>query len=402
MILLRTPRRHALATIYFAGEAAFLLLQRACSTAARVKQAGRSKNDRAVGQEAISIMAQRGFMLAAANAAWGVLAAAALLRAHVAEVQDAWTGRYDLLVAEMAEGLCIYTDTMAQLATAELGGVGSAAQAVPPAAAQTVQAMVGSELVAAAAAAVLDSCPRKPWRQGAHVQLIVRSAVDTLLQALMCNCLLRAKLLHTGGSEGRRLAAGLLRASRHVAVRQLQVGLLDQLAVHAGLGPQLLQQEQVEGEQEKGQQQQGSVRQGQDRELADGWVGSSGTWWFACEEARQGQLLGRNLVEASTSGCDRRRSRTAGWLEERHCFIVEVTLGEWRMADSQLAAEAGVPAAPPPLLRARLAARTAEALCRLCRGQGLGGAYAPAPEWQLAKATVSNPFGWGWGWGRAT
>ncbi len=53
---------------------------------------------------------------------------------------------------------------------------------------------------------------------------------------------------------------------------------------------------------------------------------------------------------------------------------------------------ARVEARPPPLLVARLAARAAEALCRLCRGQGLEGAYAPAPEWELARAQVG---GWG-------
>ncbi len=80
--------------------------------------------------------------------------------------------------------------------------------------------------------------------------------------------------------------------------------------------------------------------------------------------------------------------RTAGWLEDYHSHIVHATVVDWHGVEQQQAAAAGVPAGPPPLLAARLAARAAEALCRLCRGQGLGGAYAPAPEWQFAKAEV--------------
>ncbi len=49
-----------------------------------------------------------------------------------------------------------------------------------------------------------------------------------------------------------------------------------------------------------------------------------------------------------------------------------------------------MPARPPALLTARLAARSAEALCRLCRGEGLEGAYSPAPEWEFATAEVGK------------
>ncbi len=222
----------------------------------------------------------------------------------------------------------------------------------------------------------------------------------------------------------------------------LQVALLDRMAVHAGMGPELgageeapveggkgrgekhreaQEQEQrgfdaqerqgpstrvhaqapVAGEPEGGpherprgmEQQQEQQAHGQEaparrlgQEQADGWEGSSGAWWFAREEAQQGQILGEE-GEEGRAAC----SKTAGWLEGRHCNIVAATLLDWQAAEEQqLAAAAGVPAAPPPILRARLAARAAEALCRLCRGKGLAGAYAPAPQWEFAIAQVSR------------
>ncbi len=147
----------------------------------------------------------------------------------------------------------------------------------------------------------------------------------------------------------------------------LQVALLDQLAAHAGLGAELQREEEQQGQGQQGAQ---GTR---------GWEGSSGTWWLACEEARQGKLLGAE------------ESRRAGWLEDLHCQVVNATVVEWLAADDETAATVRVPARPPPLLAARLAARAAESLCRLCRGQGLEGAYAPAPEWELGMSQVRCP-----------
>ncbi len=166
----------------------------------------------------------------------------------------------------------------------------------------------------------------------------------------------------------------------------LQVALLDQLAAHAGLGAKL------QGEEQQGQQQGQRQRQGQGHQGTQGgrgWEGSSGTWRLACEEARQGKLLGMDAEGGEGSG-EMTRSRTAGWLEDYHCHVVHVTVVDWHVASlyEQRSVPIGVLARPPPLLAARLAARAAESLCRLCRGQGLGGAYAPAPEWQLGMTQV--------------
>ncbi len=121
-----------------------------------------------------------------------------------------------------------------------------------------------------------------------------------------------------------------------------------------------------------------------------GWEGSSGTWWLAREGAAQGKLLGLDGrgAKGSRKAGKNARWKAAGWLEDYHCHIMRVTVQEWLTAEPGEAAAAGVPAAPPPLLVARLAARAAEALCRLCRGQGLGGVYTPAPEWQFATTRV--------------
>lgn len=66
------------------------------------------------------------------------------------------------------------------------------------------------------------------------------------------------------GPEGQRLAGGLMRALRHVAVRRMQAALLDQLAAHAGMGPALPEgSSPEEGSGQAGEHQQaGSGRDG--------------------------------------------------------------------------------------------------------------------------------------------
>ncbi len=85
---------------------------------------------------------------------------------------------------------------------------------------------------------------------------------------------------------------------------------------------------------------------------------------------------------------------TGGSLEDHHWDIVDVTVGAWLREQEQerlgVGFEGGLRGseAVPPLLAAQMAARSAEALCRLCRGQGLGWAYTPAPEWDFANCQV--------------
>ncbi len=345
-----------------------------------------SKADKQKGVEALAAMAQRGFMQVVADAAGAISAFAASLRAeageppqpasasaltrqgHMWQFTGSATANLDGLRGPIADSVCQYTLGMALLAAQYVKaaldrGTDPQVVCVTPELSGTLGSLVASGLVAAAAAAVVD-CPCAAGLT--HISLSRAACNAARAMALLAG--LQESLASHGGQEGRRLACGLLRATRHVAVRRLQVALLDQLAAHAGMGAEL------GGGEEEAQQQ------------ADGWAGSSGVWWFAREEARLGELLGaKDGEEEPVAG-----SPTAGWLEGRHCNTVSSTLWAWQAAEEvELTEEAGVPAAPPPVLRARLAARAAEALCRLCRGQGLEGAYAPAPQWEFAIAPVS-------------
>ncbi len=160
-----------------------------------------------------------------------------------------------------------------------------------------------------------------------------------------------------------------------------QVGMLDLQAADAGLGAGLGEQGLGGGEGEAGGQGQGSHQTQQQMESLEG-MGK--VWWFAQEEVQRGQLLG-------VSGSRQVGAGTLGWLEDQHVYVLCASFWTWYLEMCNRAAAGGTAVRPPPLLAARLAARAAEALCRLCRGQGLGGTYGPAPEWLCAKIQVGLP-----------
>ncbi len=334
---------------------------------------GRSRADKEAAQRAATSMAQRGFVMAVADAARGVAAVEAAVRSGTAALQAVHAGG-PMLMGTTAVGACQYALSVTQLALHRLEtatGVGARRTPVSPfpaIIAQHVEAVADSQVLEAAAAIVLDR-PNLTGAQGGTGDdagaVCVRywNATVMAAQAVVFTSILLNSLWESRSREGQRLAAVLLRATRHVAVRRLQVGLLDQLAAHAGMGAGLEGEEEAEGQ---GQQE-------------DGWEGSSGTWWFVREEAERGQLVGHGKESLE---------ERLGRLEDHHGHIVAASLGDWSWTMAQMAAEAGVPAGPPFLLAARLAARAAEALCRLCRGEGLGGGYGPAPEWEFAMAQV--------------
>ncbi len=361
---LRAPRYRAAQAVSFAGQAAFWLLSHMCHLVDVSTACSSSRADKEVAHKAITTLAQRGFMTAVADAARSMAAvmhseATVLLGAdepvHATAVLAA-------LMGAAATGACQYALTMAQLmCSGAMRAGGPPVSPLPSGVVQTAESIADSQLLAAAATVVLDmpdvlSGPGFPRNAAQSISVDCCNAAIQAAQAVVSTALAWNNLARFGGPEGQRLAAVLLRAMRHVAVRRLQVALLDQLAAHAGMGAELGGGEEGEG-------------QGQQAVQAEGWAGSSGAWWSDREEARRGLLVGQ--------GAERR-----GWLEDYHCFIVAATQAEWSWTRSS------VPAGPPPLLTARLAARAAEALCRLCRGQGLGGEYGPAPEWQFAKAQV--------------
>ncbi len=397
------PVRHRAAGVAMqAGEAGFALLEKSCLMARVLTNSGpgSTQADKDLGEAAMSAMTQGSVLRAAAAAARALVATAArTTRSGTtgggASVRQGAAGvmygmdeddstHCDILMATAAAGVCTYTWNVTNLlhyrldavriagqGSIPVGGSGSAStlSSIPPGVAQLVESLVESQLLAAAATVVLD-CPNMLAVDSLKGELataacgMLSDAAFWLARSVVNLNTIEGKLWTARVPGARPLAAKLLRAARHTAVVRLQVALLDQLAAHAGMGAEL------EGE-EAGESQ---------GEQAGAWVGSSGSWWFAREEARQGQLLG--VVEQA-------QGQTAGWLEDRHCTILYGVFRRWcAETETQLDAEAGVPARPPPLLAARLAARAAEALCRLCRGQGLRGAYAPAPMWEFAKCQV--------------
>ncbi len=222
----------------------------------------------------------------------------------------------------------------------------------------------------------------------------------------------------------------------------LQVALLDQLAAHAGMGAELQEQQaqcekgqeeaEEEGEEEEEEdeweeaeqpegveeaqesrrgghraahdeqhntqqleaaREEGSVGQQDDgderRPTASVWGGSSGSWWVAKAEARAGKITQVNK-EGRAIGEAMRAKGTTSALKDFHFDIMWVCFWDWQATNEELAALMRVPRRPPPLLRAQLACRAAEAICRLYRGQGLGGAYGSAPCFEGNDVEVSG------------
>ncbi len=394
------------------------LLECACGAAADLRTYGSTRGDKELIQVVMSHMAHRTFMSAVADAARGMSAIAAYLPSDAAGAGGSGQEEPSRLALGNASlnstrtALARYAALMVQRLVDLLSARGprcSGGRESSGAVLRTVSPLVGvlaeTQLLAAAASAVLGS-PHPianntlPPDVADMIYGAVRSAVVYAATAVVLLLSARCKLKKCGGRDGRRLAAVLLRMARHEAVQRLQVALLDQLAAHAGLGAELGPAGEEGQEEGPGQQGQGAggqqgadqqrAQQEQQQQAGEAWMGTSGAWWFAREEAERGQLLG--LVEGVVGqGPEAQvRSSTAGWLEDYHCQVVFSTLFEWSVASAELAEEAGVLAWPPPLLTARLAARAAEALCRLCRGEGLDGAYAPAPEWQFAASEVGG------------
>ncbi len=381
------PSDNTLQIVYTIGQAADKLLSQPSLAAYDVATATNRPTDNDL--RAVQALTHRDLMQAVADGSRAIIATTALLRSQAGVRNLRSATMLNVTMAGAAAGaVCRYTHTVTQLLLIRLrgAGIGSGegppASSIPPDIRAVYEALAGSQLLAASAGAVLEDLSFGELPEGVidSIYFAVNHAAAASCIAVFDTHRLCLKMAQAGCHEGQQLAAGLLRALRHREVQRLQVALLDRLAVHAGMGAGLVV--------EQGEQQQG--KQGEQR--ACGWEGGSGTWWLAREEQRQGKLLGLdpNGGDACYGRDTETRWNTAGWLEDDHCRVLHGTLKEWAFVPAQLAAQAGVEARPPPLLVARLAARAAEALCRLCRGQGLGGAYAPAPTWELAKEQVGG------------
>ncbi len=372
------------------GQAAFMLLGYVSHAAFFLTKTTNSPTDNL---RAVQALTHRDFMQAVADALRGMTETTAFLRSEAAVWQlsyspfdlRAGTAQQVSISSTAAEAVCRYARLITELLLRRLHqagteSAGSPVSSIPPDMKAVYEALAGSQLLAASAGALLEDpgIEQLPEAVQSKVTPQMRSASAYYCTALSHTHLLWGDRAYGGGHEGQQLAAGLLRALRHREVQRLQVALLDQLAVHAGMGAGLVVDDQ--GEQQGGQQ---------EGQQACGWEGSSGTWWLAREEQRQGKLVGWERLGGAGSG-QMGDEDTVWWLEDFHCYVLHGTLVEWGCVTGQLAGPAGVEARPPPLLVARLAARAAEALCRLYRGQGLEGAYAAAPEWLLAKAQVGG------------
>ncbi len=398
----RARRRQAVQAVGAAGRTAIMLTKQAWCTACLVSKVSNNAALSAVGNRIIAEVTQPGFMKALANAARAVVAVSELLRSEAAARQLAgptfevvtFSAATDMLLADTASAVGLYVKGMTDALSSLLCGPRAAASRpkVPNEATQIVEALVESELFAAAAATLVDS-PNAFASAGLSASGLqevcqeMRTACGSLAGAVGQLALLRDELASCRGQEGARLAAGLWRMGQHGAVRRLQVALLDQLAAHAGMGARLEEAgQEIEQERQQEVAAQGrAVGQGpgknvqQQQQEAEGWAGSSGSWWFAREEAERGQLLGIESGRGrSRGGSPPERDRCEQ--ESYHCEVLGATIGWWCGEQPEAEPGAGVSTTrPPPLLAARLTARAAEAVCLLCRGKGLDGGYGPAP-----------------------
>ncbi len=144
--------------------------------------------------------------------------------------------------------------------------------------------------------------------------------------------------------------------------------------------------EEGEGEQEGREGQQSD--EGEQGMESEAWDGSSGLWRVAKEEVRLGKIT-RVYKDLRAARDPRITVGPTGLLKSYHTDIVCACLGDWTAGCHEMVADAGLPARPHPVLQAQHACRAAEALCRLYRGQGLGGAYGPEPSFDDGAVEVS-------------
>ncbi len=348
-------------------------------------------------------LVQGDFIQAVADAVRGMMATAALLSSdkgarQLAEKHEGpASGRpRDYLVPAVAQAVWAYAKAVTDVLVRRLNGEeGEAGVSLPPPltglqSVDILDTVIKSELLAAAAATVVG-CPSpfadRPFPETARdsvcrqIEAASFRAADTLGSVAK----LQRMLLEGGREEcgGPRLALGLIHSVQHEAVQRLQVGLLDQLAAHAGMGAQLLDGHKGSGA--GGQKQLGREEK---EAKAGAWVARSGAWWLATEEAKRGQPLA--MTQLGPSGGDgavlaHGAAATAGLLQMHYANVARATIVPWHSLPP-----GSVAARPPPLLLARLTARAAEALCRLGRGQGLDGACTPVPEGLSAATLVSK------------
>ncbi len=213
-----------------------MLMCHTCTTACATTDPTTSTAGKELGQKIMSALAQRAFMLAVADTsrALASLADGARTEAVARRPTDPDTQalyrlsyNHDNLGSTTASAIGMYIMTMAQLLCVQLkftqGEVRSSppsASTVPAGVLQLVEALVESQLLAAAAAAVVDSPHLSAvWTSTSELASqvfyakLMRAAHNTT-QALALLNQVPGRLAAGGGHEGRRLAVGMLRVAR--------------------------------------------------------------------------------------------------------------------------------------------------------------------------------------------
>ncbi|KXZ53322.1 hypothetical protein GPECTOR_7g1216 [Gonium pectorale] len=255
-------------------------------------------------------------------------------------------------------------------------------------AARFLQDLADSDLLPATAAATLR-CPlpdvgaAAPPAEAWAVRL--DEATQRFVQALAALQLCFRQLGVAGvcGAGGGAAAAEVSKVlgvlMGHDDVNALRHALLERLRVHAGmpLPPAAAQGAGVDPRV-------GAAGGSGDQTSSS----SSSPWWLTRLEAVRGAPVTMADLPPKAGG-----SGASLKPEDFHVHIAYVTLSYWRGVHLDTANPPSC--APPPRELAQLAAGAAEALCRLCRGQGLRGAYGPSPPtWQAVLTQASALGGW--------
>ncbi|KAG2494489.1 hypothetical protein HYH03_007258 [Edaphochlamys debaryana] len=241
---------------------------------------------------------------------------------------------------------------------------------LPAPVSQLLAALTSSKLLpassqsaaAGAAAGAVGEPAQTASREGNTIAHLQAAAAGHLARAIASAMWTGCHVEAITGAEARGQRHALTRQLADPAVSAFCLAQLESLAAHGGVEP-----------------------------AAEGGGGEGRRWSLPRLETAQGRVLAPNGVEVA----EQTTEATAAALEQQHCQWLYVSLGLWREhhTTTLVCPPPPGPGTPDAARLAKLAARAGEALCRLYRGQGLGGAYSGARSWQLARTpTLTGLF----------
>lgn len=218
-----------------------MLLEHSNTVAGEMCDAGEKDADLVLGRKVLLALMDKRLIPAVADAARAVLSASARLRSDTTEQQasgvtynmGAASAVFDELMGPMMSSVCEYARVVmdslySRLMVAFTSASNPEQRPIPPELVDVFDALAESQLLAAAASALLDCPPlhSHPLVSGRHRDTLyfsTKGGATSLAQALFFVFRLRMQLAEVG-RLGHRLSTGLLRAARHEAVQRLQVG----------------------------------------------------------------------------------------------------------------------------------------------------------------------------------